>query len=60
MIIKCVGKYDVEVVDHDWIMLHHVDGEKWNQLLSRDRFEITSRNGYIHVGDLIFEVDNES
>ena len=56
MIIKCFGKYDVEVIDHEWIMLHHVDGEKWNLRLPRDRHEVTSRNGYIHIGDRIFEI----
>ena len=60
MIIKCIGKYDVEVIDYEWIMLHHCDGEKWNQRLCRDRNEITSRNGYLHIGELILEIDNAS
>ena len=54
--IECKGVFNVELIDDEWLMLHHEDGEQWNQRLSRERYPVVIRNGYLHMGNIILEV----
>ena len=56
MITRCSGEYDVEVIDDDFVVLHHKLDKRLNQGLRQDVYPVHLRTGYIIVGNRTFEI----